>query len=117
MTIDSGGNVEFHGDVHMHNALQVGLDVGIGGQLNMGGPIDMGSRQIKNLGEPNSADDAATKGYVDAGDADWTVTQNDNMYSAVSGYVGIGTVDPDEKLEVAGTVQMTGFKMLLHTSS
>ena len=43
-------------------------------------------------------------------DPDWTISGND-MYSAVSGDVGIGMSSPDEKLDVDGTVQMTGFKM------
>jgi hypothetical protein len=33
------------------------------------------------------------------------------MYSSVSGNVGIGAAPPTEKLDVAGTVNMTGFKM------
>jgi len=40
-------------------------------------------------------------------DADWTVSGN-NQYSAVSGNVGIGTVNPSTKLEVAGQLKITG---------
>ncbi len=43
-------------------------------------------------------------------DPDWTISGND-MYSAVSGNVGIGQPGPAQKLDVNGTVQMTGFKM------
>ncbi len=44
------------------------------------------------------------------GDADWTVNGN-NMYSSVTGDVGIGTSAPGSKLDVAGTVEATGLKM------
>jgi formylglycine-generating enzyme required for sulfatase activity len=39
-------------------------------------------------------------------DGDWTVAGND-MYSAVSGNVGIGTTTPSEKLTVAGRIETT----------
>lgn len=43
-------------------------------------------------------------------DGDWLI-DGDNMSSGVSGKLGIGTSNPSEKLDVNGTVQMTGFKM------
>jgi hypothetical protein len=43
-------------------------------------------------------------------DADWGLSGN-NLYSLVSGMVGIGTSRPTQKLDVAGTIQMTGFRM------
>ncbi len=39
-----------------------------------------------------------------SGDSDWTVSGND-MYSGVSGNVGIGTTSPEAKLTVVGGVQ------------
>ncbi len=39
-------------------------------------------------------------------EGDWTISDS-NMYSAVSGYVGIGTTSPDEKLTVNGTIKGT----------
>ena len=39
-------------------------------------------------------------------DSDWFISGND-MYSAVSGNVGIGTTSPSEKLDVAGTIRST----------
>lgn len=45
--------------------------------------------------------------YADSAgaDGDWTVSGN-NMYSAVSGNVGIGTTSPNEKLHVVGNIKM-----------
>jgi hypothetical protein len=41
------------------------------------------------------------------GDSDWIISGS-NMYSGVSGNVGIGTISPAAKLEVAGQVKITG---------
>ncbi|HUT28367.1 MAG TPA: hypothetical protein VMX13_01140 [Sedimentisphaerales bacterium] len=42
------------------------------------------------------------------GDSDWTISGND-MYSTVSGDVGIGTISPTAKLDVNGTAKATAF--------
>ncbi len=43
---------------------------------------------------------------------DWNYWSNSpNMYSISMGNVGIGTTNPAEKLEVSGTIKMTGFNM------
>ncbi|UCF49999.1 MAG: hypothetical protein JSU91_00530 [Thermoplasmatales archaeon] len=43
---------------------------------------------------------------------DWNYWSNSpNMYSIASGNVGIGITNPVEKLDVAGTIKMTGFNM------
>ena len=49
---------------------------------------------------------------------DWDYwTNTPNMFSLPTGNVGIGTDVPNEKLQVIGTVQMSGFKMLNGASS
>jgi hypothetical protein len=45
------------------------------------------------------------------GDSDWTIT-GDDMYSAVSGNVGIGTATPGSKLDVYGHVRISSGSIL-----
>ena len=62
---------------------------------------------VKNLGTIKV--DTSTTG-ASGGDADWTIVGN-NQYSNVIDNVGIGSTVPTQKLDVVGTVQMTGFKL------
>lgn len=61
----------------------------------------MGTSQLLSVPYALQAGNAAT-------DNDWTVSGND-MHSAVSGNVGIGTTNPNYKLEVGGNVEANGF--------
>jgi len=49
--------------------------------------------------------------WGDATDADFASTAANQFLIRASGGVGIGTTSPGEELDVAGTAQMTGFKM------
>ena len=49
--------------------------------------------------------------WADQTDADFTSTGADQFLIRASGGVGIGKANPAEQLDVAGTAQMTGFKM------
>jgi hypothetical protein len=59
--------------------------------------------QLTSMGYAYMAETALT-------DGDWTIS-GDNMYSSVSGNVGIGVASPSEKLDVNGTIRTTGFEM------
>ena len=53
--------------------------------------------------------DTAQYAAVSMPDADWSVNA-DTIYH-LNGNVGIGTANPDDKLDVNGTVKMTGFQL------
>jgi len=53
----------------------------------------------------SATSDTAEYAHIATSDGDWTISGN-NMYSAVSGSVGIGTTEPDEELHVVGNMKM-----------
>lgn len=72
--------------------------------IQLGGDPEMSPRQrIVSVGYAFHAAEADTADYsrtaLAVSDGDWTVSGND-IYSAVSGNVGIGTASPSEKLNV-----------------
>jgi len=90
-------------------------NVGIGttsptqGKLVVNGTIDVMNHKITSLATPTADADAATKGYVDSaitsGDNDWAgVGGNPTLTGKIyhTGNVGIGTTDPEAKLDVKG---------------
>ena len=72
------------------------------GEVGSVGPE--GSQGIQGIqgiqGPPGPQGEQGPPGTGDGGDSDWTVSDND-MYSAVSGNVGIGTTNPIGKFEVS----------------
>lgn len=81
--------------------LQVAGTVRMDGFQMPGGASD--SYVLTSDGAGNGTWQAAASGS----DSDWVVSDT-NMYSGVSGNVGIGTASPSEKLEVSGNLKIGG---------
>lgn len=60
--------------------------------------------------DPSIPPSGGWRNFGDGPDADWTVSGND-MYSQVSGNVGIGTTTPNAKLQVVGTARVSGLNV------
>ncbi len=119
-SISSGGSAlwhETHNDVLVDNGLfsvilgsttSIPSSVFEGAERYLGIKVDADPEltpriQLTSVGYAYMAETAIS-------DGDWTVS-GDNIYSSVSGNVGIGAAPPTEKLDVAGTVKMSGFMM------
>lgn len=68
----------------------------------MSGNLQMDNHRVTGLGTPDADSDAATKKYVDEKNK-WI---GDNSVIYYNGSVGVGTVNPRSKLEVAGGIQI-----------
>ena len=81
----------------------------------MDGAIAMATNKITGLGDPTSAQDAATKAYADSLDHSsyWSAGTVDGNYIINSGIthakVGINTIVPNHELSVSGTVSASSF--------
>ena len=71
------------------------------------GGLTMADGAAQGLVLTSDADGVGSWQPPDGGDSDWTITGND-MYSAVSGNVGIGTSSPQQKLHVEGNLRLDG---------
>lgn len=86
--------------------------------ITVGGDPEMTPRKpIVSVGYAFRSEFADTAEYarVGAPDDDWDFSDT-NIYR-LNGNVGIGMTSPGEKLDVAGTIKMTGFKMPTGASS
>ncbi len=76
--------------------------------VQVSGDPEMAPRQrIVSVGYAFKAAEADSADFVRqaTNDGDWIISGS-NMYSAVAGKVGIGTISPDEKLHVEGTIEV-----------
>lgn len=119
-SVSSGGSAiwdEDHNDVLVENGLfsvilgsteSIPSSVFEGAERYLGIKVDTDPElvpriQLTSVGYAYLAETAIS-------DGDWTISGS-NIYSSVSGNVGIGAASPTEKLDVAGTVKMSGFMM------
>ncbi|RLD60412.1 MAG: hypothetical protein DRJ05_04710, partial [Bacteroidetes bacterium] len=79
----------------------------INGSLSITDELIDASGDVGTSGQVLSSTGTATNWINLSDDNDWTVSGN-NMYSAVSGNVGIGTNNPAEKLDVDGKIAIKG---------
>ena len=119
----SSGGTALWTETHSQVSVEKGLfNVTLGDNTSGGVPSLVFSADERYVGVKVGTDDElsprtrltsvgyAYRAEIAESDGDWTISGS-NIYSTVSGNVGIGKTTPQEKLDVNGTVQMTGFKM------
>ena len=92
-------------DVTLNKRLFVAEDVSLNGNLYVGGDISWNPTSLANDSIPSSAIIGGG-----GGSSVWTTNNSDIYFS--SGNVGIGTSTPTSKLDVDGTIRITGFTEL-----
>ena len=95
LTLDSTGNVGI-------GTTSPGAKLEVAGQVKITG----GTPGAGNVLTSDAAGLASWQAPAAGADGDWTVSGND-MSSAVSGNVGIGTTNPTAKLDVVGSIKST----------
>jgi len=117
------------GDINANDGrVYIEDEVGIGTtslneKLNVNGAINLGSTSTSNAGTIRYTG-SDFEGYMagswhsltTASDADWTIAGN-NVYSAVSGNVGIGITSPLYKLSINQSGNQTSTVYITHVSS
>ncbi len=93
-TITSTGNATFGADVTVSGNIDVGgeiIQTSTGNENSFSSELNMNSKKINSLADPTTDQDAATKAYVDAGDAGKvTGTGTVNTISLFTGAATIG---------------------------
>lgn len=98
------GDFEWQTIPASHDAVTIGTANGLSLSTQQ---LSLSTATTSAAGAMSSADKTKLDGLSGSGDSDWTISGND-MYSTVSGNVGIGTTTPDANLDVHGTVKVFG---------
>jgi len=107
MSTDAGGVIQVNSTLQISSGKNITDSAGV--EVNFGDNIDMNSNKIVGLGAPSSANDAATKTYVDtavAAISTSSISQGNSNVSVVD--TGTGTVTVTVDGSTALTVDATG---------